>query len=216
MDPTLIQRARDEVGEYQRRFTRDPGTGAVSVAGSPYLLVPTGVLGRDLPAELRESIGPEAAADVMYRLGYLTARSQAHRFYADLGIGMDEWEYRLVTGPFSAAWTGHGEAEILMWEPTLGEDFLVLWESANSLAAREAIATGVRHRACHLYAGYSAGWCSEATGQTLQTKEVACRAEGVGHCRFMITHTKHMRRHLTDPRLHQPRSDYDVLHTRPF
>ncbi|MCW2985804.1 MAG: narR2 [Conexibacter sp.] len=216
MDRSTIQCARDEVGNYQRRLERDPGSGAVTLADSPYLLVPTRVVGRELPAELRETIGPELTADVMYRLGFLTGRHQARTFYENRGIGMDRWEYRVLTGPFSAAWTGQGEAAMLVWEPSPNDDFLVMWESDNSLAAREAIASGVRSRACHLFAGYSAGWCSEASGQALQTTEVACRAEGVAHCRFIVAPPGRMQAHLSDPRLHHPSKDYDVLLTTPF
>lgn len=216
MDASMIERAREEAGTYQHRLTRDPTTGAVVLADEPHLLVPTRVVGRDLPAELRESVGPEVAAEVMYRLGFLTAASQAAAFYADRGISEQEWEYRALAGPFYAAWTGQGEAEMLIWEPSPGEDFLVVWESGNSLGALQAIAAGVRARACHLFAGYSAGWCSEATSQRLETREIACRAEGLAHCRFVVAHPERMEHHLADPRLHRPTTDYDVLPTRPL
>jgi hypothetical protein len=216
MDALLIERARREAGAYQRRLTRDPTTGAVVLADEPHLLVPTRVVGRDLPGELRESVGPELAAEVMYRLGFLTAASQAAAFYRDRGVAEPEWEYRTLAGPFYAAWTGQGEAEMLIWEPSIEDDFLVVWESGNSLGALQAMKDGVRARACHLFAGYSAGWCSEATGQRLQTTEIACRAEGLAHCRFVVANPKRMEEHLADPRLHKPTDEYEVLRTRPL
>jgi hypothetical protein len=71
-----------------------------------------------------------------------------------------------------------------------------------------------RTRACHLPAGYSAGWCTEATGLPLESCELACRVEGVGHCRFLIGHAAHMHERVLDPRFHQPTDRYTITPAR--
>ena len=82
---------------------------------------------------------------------------------------------RVLTGPFHLAWTGYGDVDLLVWEPHLDKPLAVLWESENSVGALEARREQERTRACHLQAGYSAGWCTAATGIRLETRELACR-----------------------------------------
>jgi predicted hydrocarbon binding protein len=171
-------------------------------------------MGQELPRELRKIIGEELAPVVMYRLGYLIARNQAKAFYLDRQIDPSETEYRVMAGAFHIAWAGYADADVLVWEPEPNEDFVVLWESDNSYCAREAIEAGVRNRACGLLAGYATGWGTEATGVPLETNEIACRAEGVSHCRFLVAHRDRIKQRLLDPRLHLPTSRYDAISTR--
>jgi predicted hydrocarbon binding protein len=202
------------MSEYQERLVRSPEIGQVLLAEAPQLLVPTPVMGQELPRELKKIIGEELAPLVMYRLGYLIACHQARAFYIDRDIDPSETEYRVMAGAFHIGWVGYGDAELLIWEPEPTQDFLVLWESDNSYCAREAIKAGVRNRACHLLAGYSSGWATEATGVPLETNEIACRAEGVSHCRFLVAHRDRIQQRLLDPRLHQPTNRYQTIPTR--
>src|SRR5439155_13557597 len=199
---SLVTRMLSDMSQYQERLVRNPGVGEVLLAGVSHALVPTRVMGQELPRELRELVGEDLAPVVMYRLGYLIARNQAKAFYVDRHIDPSESEYRVMAGAFHLAWTGYADADVLIWEPEPSEDFLVLWESDNSFCAREAIKAGVRNRACHLLAGYASGWSTEATGTPLETNEIACRAEGVSHCRFLVAHRDRIQQRLLDPRLH--------------
>ena len=207
----LIARALDDMCEYQERFTRDPGHAQVSLAGVPHALVPTHVVASDLPRELVEILGAELAPAVMYRFGRLIGLSHAAAFFADRKIGMTEPQYRVLTGPFHFAWAGYGDVQLLLWEPKLEKDFLVLWESDNSFSAREVLNDGHRGRACHLQAGYAAGWASEATGLSIDVQEIACRAEGVSYCRFAMAHRDRVSLWMRDPRLHRPTKQYKVV-----
>jgi predicted hydrocarbon binding protein len=212
--PELISRLAGDMSQYQERLVRSPGVGQVSLAGVSHALVPTRVMGQELPRELTEMIGENLAPVVMYRLGYLIARNQAKAFYLDRQIDASEVEYRVMAGAFHIAWAGYADADLLIWEPEPNEDFLVLWESDNSYCAREAIKAGVRGRACHLLAGYATGWATEATGIPLETSEIACRAEGVSHCRFLVAHRDRIQQRLLDPRMHRPTSRYNAVSTR--
>ncbi|MGW5518149.1 V4R domain-containing protein [Nocardia africana] len=207
----LIARALDDMCEYQEQFTRDPGHAQVSVAGVPHALVPTHVVASDLPRELEEILGAELAPAVMYRFGRLIGASHAAAFFSDRRIGMADAQYRVLTGPFHFAWAGYGDVQLLLWEPKLDEGFLILWESDNSFSAREALNDGRRSRVCHLQAGYAAGWSSEATGLPIDVHEIACRAEGVSYCRFVMGHRDRLSRWMRDPRLHRPTKEYKVV-----
>jgi hypothetical protein len=210
----LIARALGDMQEYQQRFDRDPAVAQVSLGGMSHALVPTHVLARELPRELMEIVGQELAPIVMYRLGFLVGRSHAAAFFEDRNISTEEAEYRVITGPFHFAWAGYGDVELLIWEPKIDCDFRVLWESDNSFSARESQKDGCRSRACQLQAGYSAGWCTESTGLPLQTYEIACRAEGVSHCRFLIAHRDRVRQQVLEPCMHLPTKSYTITHAR--
>jgi predicted hydrocarbon binding protein len=211
---SLIRQARGDMREYQRRLKRTPTLAQVSVADVPHALVPTHVVARDLPQLLDEIVGAESAPLVMYRIGYIIGRTQAAAFFEDGAIDTADSLYRVLTGPFHLAWAGYGDVDLLMWEPHLNERFAVLWESEHSCSAREAAGEHCRTRACHLQAGYSAGWCTEATNLPLETCELACRAEGLAHCRFLVSHAAQMHANVLDPRFHKPTASYAVTPTR--
>lgn len=200
--------------EYQQLLVRDPSHARVSVAGVNHALVPTHVLARDLPLELVEILGAEVAPTVMYRLGRLIGGTHADTFFANREIGSTEPQYRVVTGPFHFAWAGYGDVDLLLWEPHPDENFLVLWESHNSFSAQEAINDGVRKRACDLQAGYAAGWCTAATGLPIEVVEIACRAEAVATCRFVMAHADCVSKRVSEPRLHRPTRQYRAIPAR--
>ena len=204
----LIACAADDMTKYQELLVRDPGHARVSLAGVNHALVPTDVLAHDLPEELVEILGAEIAPTVMHILGRLIGTKHARAFFAACEIGTDELYHRVLTGPIHAAWVGYGDVNLLVWEPHFDENFLVLWESRNSFCAQEAINAGLRKRACNLLAGYAAGWCSEATGLPIEVVEVACRAETISTCRFVMAHADSVSRRISEPRLHRPSGQY--------
>lgn len=210
----LISRAVDDMTQYHELLSRDPSHARVSVAGVNHALVPTHVLARDLPVELTRILGPEVAPTVMHRLGWLIGRSHARAFFARRDIAISEMHYRTLTGPLHFAWAGYGDVDLLLWEPSPDESFLVLWESHNSFSAQEAIHYGCRKRSCDLQAGYAAGWCTAATSLPVEVIEIACRAEAVGSCRFVMAHADHILNWTSEPRLHRPTKQYHVVSAR--
>lgn len=211
---SLIRRALDDMRVYQGRLLRDPAVAQVSLAGVPHALVPTRVLAQAFPEALQDLVGADCAPLVMYRLGHLIGQTQAAAFFAERAIDPTDLPYRVLTGPFHIAWAGYADVDLLVWEPHADGRFAVLWESDNSCCAREVARKHRRTRACHLPAGYSAGWCTEATGLPLETCELACRVEGVGHCRFLVGHAAHMHERVLDPRFHQPTDRYTITPAR--
>lgn len=210
----LVARAIEDMADYQKLLLRDPTHARVSVSGINHALVPTHVLAHDLPVELMEILGAELAPTVMYRIGRLIGGAHAQAFFTNRGIGLSETHYKVLTGPFHFAWAGYGDVEMLVWEPHLDENFLVLWESHNSFSAQEATSDGIRKRACDLQAGYASGWCTTATNLPIEVVEVACRAEGVRTCRFVMAHATNLPSRVSDPRLHHPTTHYETISAR--
>lgn len=210
----LLRRARVDAREYQTLLERDPHTAQVRLAGMAHALVPTGVLSRDLPQALDRLSGPHAVAVVMYQIGYLIGHAHCKHFLESSGRVDEELLYRVMSGPFHFAWAGYGDVDLLVLDVREDQGFAVLWETGNSFSAAEAIRAGERRRSCYMQAGYSAGWCSMATGLPLVTTELACRAEGVRYCRFLISHEDATDRRMTEARFHHERCHYHVVSAR--
>lgn len=205
------ERAAHEMREYQATFVRNPHHAQVFIGGLRHALIPTHVLSQDLPQEIDELIGAKASHLVMSRLGRLTGRAHAEAFFAERQIGPDEAIFRVVCGPMYFGWTGYADVDLLLTDFRIDEHFAVLWESNNSFGATEALNDGDRGRSCTMQAGYAAGWCEVASGLALETREIACRAEGVSHCRFLIAPSANFEQRLREPRFHRATSTYPVM-----
>lgn len=206
----LIEGAVHEMRAYQAGLRRDSEHG-LWLGGLRHALVPTHVLAKDLPNELEALLGRSAAAVVMARIGRLIGHAQAEAFFADNGAEGDEWLHRMIRGPMHFAWAGFGDVDLLMLDVVSDQDFTILWESDNSFGAGEALSDGDRGRSCHMQAGYAAGWNSAATGLQLEAREIACRAEGVSHCRFILAPADGFEDRLCEPRFHRPTRQYDAM-----
>lgn len=205
-----LARASAGVAAYQATFVREPGGARIQVAGVPHALVPTSVVARDLPLALARRDGPEAVAVVLYELGALIGSTHATRYFDDRGIGADHRLDRVVAGPAHFAWSGYGDADLLLLDAHWDDRIAILWESTSSISAEESSRAGRRVRGCHMQAGYGAGWCSAATGLDLRAVELACRTEGAHRCRFLLGAQTTLDALATQPRFHHPRDHYTV------
>lgn len=210
---SLIARAAQEVRDYQTMILREPTKARVSISGEPYVLFPARPLALVLPQMINETFGLHIGDKVMYQLGYAIAFTEAEHFFRTRNIPLKELDYRVLTGPLYFAWTGFGNVELLDLKLCRDHTFHVLWESPNSFSAEAAIAAGLHGRYCHIQAGYAAGWCSEATGLELACQELACAAEGVKKCRFLIAPLQHLTSKVSDPAFHKPRNSYCIINT---
>jgi hypothetical protein len=119
----VIRLARNDVSAYHADLERDAGRARVALRGAPHLLVPSGVIARDLPRILEQGRGRGGSADAMYRFGCQIGRSHAAAFLA--GHRSDPL-YRLLTGPFHFAWAGYGDVDLLILEAHLDDRFAIL------------------------------------------------------------------------------------------
>jgi predicted hydrocarbon binding protein len=210
----VIVRAREDMRAYQESLTRQPDVGAVELGGVSHALVPIRVIARDLPRIVDEIVGPERCPEVIYRVGRAIGEAHAEAFFRSACSDGAAPDYRILAGPFHLTWGGYGDVELLVWEPRVDERFAVLWEAEHSASARSAAGGARRTRACNLEAGYSAGWCAAATGLRLVARELACRAEGIRRCRFLIVHEDHAQAAVVEPRFHLESSRYSLTPVR--
>jgi predicted hydrocarbon binding protein len=206
-----IARAQEAMREYEAGLRRDSSHAQISLGDVSHALMPTSVIARDLVRILADALGSDAARAVMYSLGKHIGQVQAAAFFADAACDEPDPLFRLLAGPFHFAWAGYGNVELLVWRPHLDQRFAVLWQSDASFSAFEALSEPHHKRVCHLQAGYSAGWCLEATQLPLEAAELACRAEGPTHCRFLIAHAQTIHSKMADPSFHRATKDYRVI-----
>jgi hypothetical protein len=204
----VIRRAREDVRAYHAGLDRDPACARIDLGGASQLLLPSRVIGLDLPRILDQLCGPVASADAIYSLGCQIGQSHATAFLAASRSDSSDPLYRLLSGPFHFAWAGYGDVDLLILEAHLDDRFAILWESEHSAIALAAAGEKRRSRVCHLHAGYSAGWSREALGVPVDGRELACYAEGVARCRFLLAHTQKLDARLVEPRFHQPPDRY--------
>jgi hypothetical protein len=210
---SLIARAAQEVQDYQTKLQREPTKARVSLSGEPYVFLSARSLALTFPQMINETFGLRIGDKVIYQLGYIIAFAEAEHFFQARNISLKELDYRVLTGTLYSAGTGFGNVELLDQKLCRDHTFHALWETPNSFSAEAAIASGLPGRYCHIQAGYAAGWCSAATGLELACQEIACAAEGVKKCRFLIAHLQHLTSKVSDPSFHKPRSSYYVIDT---
>jgi two-component system, NtrC family, response regulator HydG len=208
---SLIARAGQEVRDYQAMIVREPTKASISIAGEPYMLFPTSSLALALPQLINELSGLDLGNHVVYQLGYAIGYTQAEHFFHVRNIPLAELDLRLFTGPLYSAWAGLGNVELLDLALQKDSTFHILWESSNSSSAEAAIAANLHGRYCYLQAGHAAGWCSAASGLELACQEIACAAEGIKKCRFLVAPLLHLAAKVSNPAFHRPRSDYHIM-----
>jgi predicted hydrocarbon binding protein len=208
-----IQEAKEAVWNFhQEEFYRVPDRAEVLLGGVAHVLLPTSVLALAYRQDLEGALGTEVADLTLYRLGYLVGQAHARHFlerYPHRGL-----LFRILAGPFFFAWAGYGDVDLLEADIRTDPGFRVLWETEDSFSAREALREGLKRRVCHLQAGYSAGWCTEASGIPLAAKELACRAEGVRACRFLIAPEGAFPEVLGEGKWYKERKAYTVIPAR--
>jgi predicted hydrocarbon binding protein len=210
-----IERAEAAVRAYEAGVRRQAAHARTTLGERPFGLMPTSVVGHDLVRILEDVLGRDAGPAVMYRLGIEIGRTEACTFFTGAAGAEPDPLFRVLTGPFHFAWAGYGDVEILVWQPHLDERFALLWQSDASFSALDALDEPRHRRACHLQAGFSAGWCAEATQLPLAAAELACRAEGLARCRFLISHARHIEPNRMNPRFHRRADDYRATPLRP-
>jgi len=208
----VLEEAKEAVWAFHEDFFREPDRARITVGGLGHVLLPTEVAAYSFREDLEAFLGKDFARLALYRLGFQVGRAHAQAFFRFRPS--QDLTFRVLAGPFFFAWSGYGDVDLLLAEIRGDEGFLVLWETEDSFSAEEAVRRGLQGRFCHLQAGYSAGWCSEAAGLALGTRELACRAEGVKACRFLIAPEERLPELVPDPRFHRDRRAYTRIAAR--
>ena len=164
--------------------------GEIRLGSERYVMYRAASLSVQLRRELENLVG-SGVSTVLYRFGRSCGQADAKHFfevYADKNL---DPPMKLALGPVSFALCGYALVEILPEsKPSPDEDFLIVYDHTNVYESQSFLEQGIESKVPvdSLNAGYSAGWCSEAFGLQLESKEISCVAKGDAQCRFVMAH----------------------------
>ena len=194
----LFSKAEDIITPLFWDLKRNPEKGSITLSSERYVMYRANSMAIALKDQLSAVLGPGAGV-VIYQIGKVTGASDARFYFEKSGIG--DPALRLAMGPVIFAYGGYANVKILD-DSSLShdEDFLLVFDHPNSYEAEAQLNAGIKPQSPvdFLNAGYSAGWCSEATGVKLETKEITCRAMGSEQCRFVMAPAKRLRERVKE------------------
>jgi signal transduction histidine kinase len=204
MEP-VFARAEQLVAAYFAERRDDPARGTIDVRGERYVLVRAKSLSVEFFTLVRDMLGPDRHAeadafsrDILFDLAHAIGRSDAQHFIAEMGV-TDPLE-SMSSGPIHFAWTGWASVDIHPHSrPEPGPGFVLHYDHPESFEATSWIDDGrsASGPTCTMNAGYSSGWCTAAFGIELVSVEVACRACGDDHCRFVMAPPDRIEDHVS-------------------
>jgi len=175
------------------KATWDIETGTHHVAGDRYVLIRAESLTVGVQEELEKVLGSGKDA-ATYRLGKALGSTTCRKVastYPDFSR-----EQILALGPIAFALNGFSKTTIREESNLAFDDsFLMFYEHSNSFEAESFKQNGITtpKTACWLSAGFVAGWCTEALGFNVESREVSCTARGDDKCIFVMCVPKKLR-----------------------
>ncbi len=176
----------------------NPERSAFLLSGERYVMYRAASMAVALKNQLDQVLGA-ASGVVIYKFGKACGSSDAKFYFEKLGI--TDPAVRLAMGPVGFALGGYAVVKILPESvPAPNEEFLLVYDHPNSYEAEAHLSTGkISDKPVDfLNAGYSAGWCSEAFGITLDAKEITCMAMGDEQCRFVMAPPSRLRERIKE------------------
>ncbi len=173
--------------------TWDHSIGAHLVSGERYVMYRAESMAVSIREELEKVLGSGTDA-ANYRIGKAIGASDC-KYYASRFTDMPP-EQRLAMGPMSFALGGFAQANVREESnPAADDSYLLFIEHPHSYEAESFKRRGIvtTKTVCWLTAGYSAGWCGEAMGIALDTREVSCTARGDAQCTFVMCPPRKLR-----------------------
>jgi hypothetical protein len=134
-----------------------------------------------LHAELAEELGADAAAAVLFQLGFARGLFDASRVVRD-GFGTELPGGAVATpGPPLLAMRLHP-----LRNPAHGIEIEGSWPERREAHAVVAALGAAGAPSCHASAGYTSGWLTGVLGPDLLALETECAAHGALACRFHV------------------------------
>ena len=189
----LFEKSESIIGPLFEEFDRNPAEGKITIASERFVLYRGASMAIAMKDQLSTVLGSSAGV-VIYQIGKAAGASDARYYFKKTGA--EDIILRLAMGPTSFALNGYANVTILPeTNPSPDENFLLVYDQANSCEADAHLATGVTCMAPvdFLNVGYSAGWCTESFGVPLEAKEIACKAMGASQCRIVIAPARRIR-----------------------
>ncbi|MDY0002530.1 MAG: CoA-binding protein [Polyangia bacterium] len=190
----IFKSSQPLVSGYFQHWDKEPQLGRFAISGERYILVRAASMSteffelvRSLYRDRGEEEARSVAFGVLYDVAHALGKADAVRFRERMEV-KDPLEL-LVAGLTHFALAGwarvviHPESRI-----SADEHCFLYYDHDHSF---EAEAWGARRAkadfpVCAMSAGYSSGWCEESFGMPLVGVEIACRARGDPHCRFVM------------------------------
>lgn len=201
---SIFEAAEQYVSSYFKGKTENPQKAEIKIGGERYILVRAEgfchqfmVALKELYTDAKMDDAVDLARGVLYDLAFAMGMADARAFHKATGV--DDPIERLSTGPVHFAFTGWGRVSIHPDSvPSPDTDYYLHYDHPNSFESATWLQSGHSSNVpiCFMNAGYSAGWCTVSFGIPLVAVEVACRAAGDDHCRFIMAHRDHMNERL--------------------
>ena len=188
----LFQKMETTMEDFFSNVEFKPQEGGFLISGERYVMYRASSMSISLRNELEKVLG-SGAEQAIYRFGKACGTSDAKYFINKLDL-TDLME-KLAAGPIHFAFGGYAVVKFLPeTQPSQDENCVLVYDHPNSYEASAYVHANMKMNkpVCQLNAGYSSGWVSEAFGQYLDAKEIACRAKGDDFCRFVMAPTKRL------------------------
>ncbi len=182
----IFKKVDEMYKEYFSHIEKNSVKGNILVSGERYVMYRAQSMSIFLRNELKKILGT-GVHQAVYRFGRACGGADA-KFFIDKFKITEPFE-KVMTGPVYFAHGGYATVEFLPEStPTLDENCLLVYKHPNSYEAEAYInaKTKTDGPICHLNAGYSSGWATEALGIRLEAKEISCRAHGDEFCTFVM------------------------------
>jgi predicted hydrocarbon binding protein len=210
----MFERAQAYVEDYFRSRRDSPQEGTIVIGGERYILVRAASMSvhfldfiKNMYPALDEREAVEAASAVLFDMAHAIGQADARAFHRATGV--TDPIGKLSTGPIHFAYMGWAYVDILgESSPTPDDEYLMVYDHPHSFEADAWLATVGRTDfcTCFMNAGYSSGWCEESFGVRLQAREIACRAKGDLHCRFVMAPPARLEERIAEYRARQAAS----------
>ncbi|MBD3291163.1 hypothetical protein GF337_20315 [candidate division KSB1 bacterium] len=192
----IFKKVNEKYTEFFSQIEKDSQKGTILVNGERYVMYRAQSMSVFLRKELEKILGT-GVHQAVYRFGRACGSADASFFIEKFNI-TDSME-KGMTGPIYFAHGGYATVEILPESNlAMDENFLLIYNHPNSYEAEAFIEAGTKtdRPICHLNAGYSSGWATEAFGFRLEAKEITCRAHGDEFCKFVMAPPRHLNDHI--------------------
>ncbi len=182
----LIDKIEAKMEDLFNAMKMRPEESRIILGDSEYMLINLQSIAVDMKQQLAELLDPNGVNLFMYRFGKTLGETAAKRLLPKLNL--ENVVERVAAGPIFAGYAGFVRVKLLPSNITEDENFFLFYEHPNNFEAtywKEEIGKS-DEPVCYFNAGYSAGWCSVASGVPLDATEVLCEAKGDKSCRFIM------------------------------
>ncbi len=175
------------VREYFDSMQRDPTQGIITVGGERYVLMRAESMSLRFIEHMMTIMGREQSMNFLYAFAKVIGQSDAKSFHKKMKL--DDPIKKLSAGPIHFSFTGWALVDIFAESnPSPDENYYLIYDHPNTFESETYMENSIESDipVCIFSAGYSAGWCMESFGITLDAKEIRCKAKGDDHCRFIM------------------------------